>query len=304
MQTDRYLATSAKLETDDIDWSVARAAGLAADEVFILTYFSDIESQTIVYLRDFLKTRAALEPDVMGFLTMWNYEEYFHGRALARLLKECGHPLDENRIQMVREGSRITEALEALAAMAVSRAFRDQFPALYMAWGASQELTTLRGYEQIMATTRNPVLRTLCERIAKQERRHFAWYFNSARERLGRSPAARWLTRTLMSATWSPVGAGVKSKAEVHRLTHLLFPGDRGWELASSIDGKISELPGLAGIRLMAPFVEKARKACGDPGARPSRQLFGSTASRALRPVPVGGHGPARHRDDRGLAGQ
>jgi hypothetical protein len=31
------------------------------------------------------------------------------------------------------------------------------------------------------------VLAELCRRIAKQERRHFAWYYNGARERLARS---------------------------------------------------------------------------------------------------------------------
>ena len=48
---ERYLKVSAKIETDDLDWEAARSAGLSEDERFVLTYFSDIESQTIRYLR-------------------------------------------------------------------------------------------------------------------------------------------------------------------------------------------------------------------------------------------------------------
>jgi hypothetical protein len=107
----------------------------------------------------------------------------------------------------------------------------------------------------ILSTTQNPTLRLLCDRIAKQERRHFAWYFNSAKMRLAKSPRAQKLTRFLMERFWSPVGAGVKSKDEVKRLMRTLFPIDRAWEMAEDVDAKIGSLPGLAGIRLMRPYM-------------------------------------------------
>ena len=50
-----------KVQVDDLDWDLAAKHGLTDDEAFIITYFADIEGQTIVYLRDFLHTRAALE---------------------------------------------------------------------------------------------------------------------------------------------------------------------------------------------------------------------------------------------------
>jgi hypothetical protein len=93
-----------------------------------------------------------------------------------------------------------------------------------------------------------------CRRIAKQERRHFAFYFNGARQRLARSRVARWLTRTVLRHFWSPVGAGVKSATEVARLVSSLFPGDAARMLAKSVDGRIAELPGLDGIDLMTRY--------------------------------------------------
>jgi rubrerythrin len=252
MNVEKYIEASEKLDLTGLDLAAAAAVGLSDDERFILTYFADIESQTIIYLRDLLRTDAALEPEVTGFLAAWNYEEYFHGRAISRLLAACGDA--PSPPAAVRGLAKFSEKIEAFGGALLSRFFRRQFPALYMTWGAINELTTLRGYERIAATTRNPVVRELCLRIAKQERRHFAFYFNSARQRLGRSRVARWLTRTVLRHFWSPVGAGVKSATEVARLVSSLFPGEAARTLAESVDGRIAELPGLDGIDLMRRY--------------------------------------------------
>ncbi|MBI3540702.1 MAG: ferritin-like domain-containing protein [Deltaproteobacteria bacterium] len=257
MVIERYLSQSDKIETRDIDWSEAKRIGLTEGERFILTYFSDIESQTIIYLRDLLHTKAIQDPDVVAFLSMWNYEEYFHGEALARLMAECGHPLEKERIAKVRKTAKVTEALESFGASLVSRIFREQFPALFMTWGAMNEITTLRGYEYLDEMTHNPVLKILCQRIAKQERRHFAWYYNSAKERLEKSASARRVTRMLMKLFWSPVGAGVKSNEEVVKLIVTLFPGAKGEAMSQDIDAKLSSLPGLEGLELMGGFIKK-----------------------------------------------
>ena len=68
MELDRILKHSQQIVVDDLDWELAARAGLTASERRVLTYFADIEAQTIVYLRDLLRTEAALEPEVMGFL--------------------------------------------------------------------------------------------------------------------------------------------------------------------------------------------------------------------------------------------
>jgi rubrerythrin len=257
MTIDKFLASSEKIRVEDLDWESAARAGLSQDERFILTYFADIEGQTIVYLRDFLHTRAALEPEVIAFLSMWNYEEFFHGKVLGELLQVCGNPLEQARIAEVRRSAGFRERFEAALATILSKIFARDFPAVYMTWGAIQELTTLRGYEQIIATTENPVLAEVCRRIAKQERRHFAWYFNSARERLEASPRARTLTRTLLRLAWTPVGAGVKTKAEVARAMGSLFPGRQGKQLADAVDARIATLPGLEGLTLMHDYLER-----------------------------------------------
>jgi hypothetical protein len=255
---ERYISVSAKIDTSDIDWDRAREAGLTDDEKFVLTYFSDVESQTIRYLKTLLQMKIAFRPSVAAFLTTWSYEEFFHGYELGRLLAVCGNPLEEDRLEKVSAKARFNEWLEAMFAPLLSRIFSNQFPAVYLSYGAIQEMTTLRGYEHLRQYTRNPALQLLCERIAKQERRHFAWYFNHARELLLESRGARVLARKLLEFNWVPVGAGIKSPDEVKRLFSILFPVETARKLVREVDAKMGTLPGLEGIRLMEPYFKKA----------------------------------------------
>ena len=64
--------------------------GLTKQEVESLLYFADIESQTVHYFLEVAKLKVARDPELLTFLTMWNYEEYFHSYAITRLLEECG----------------------------------------------------------------------------------------------------------------------------------------------------------------------------------------------------------------------
>jgi hypothetical protein len=254
---ERYIAVSARVDTTDINWDEARAAGLSPDEVFVLNYFSNVENQTLVYMQSLLQMKIALQPGVAAFLTTWNYEEFFHGYELGRLLEVCGHS-PNNRRQENADRSRLAERFEMFMTPILSRIFSNQFPAVYLAFGAIQELTTVNGYEHLRQVTGNPVLKILCERIVKQERRHFAWYFNHARDLLEASRGARRLTRRLMQYGWMPVGAGFHSPEEVRRLfTSIFYPVENARKMVRSVDAKISTLPGLEGIRLMEPYFEK-----------------------------------------------
>jgi hypothetical protein len=254
---ERYISVSAKIDTSDIDWNQAREAGLSDDEKFILRYFSDVESQTIRYMKTLLQMRIAFTPSVSAFLTTWSYEEFFHGYELGRLLAACGSPLEEDRIESVTHKARFNEWLEAVFTPLLSRVFSRQFPAVYLSFGAIQEFTTLRGYEYLYQFTQNPILKILCDRIAKQERRHFAWYFNHARDLLLESSGARILARKLLEFNWVPVGAGIKSPEEVKRLFLTLFPREAARKIVNEIDSKMGTLPGLDGIKLMETYFER-----------------------------------------------
>lgn len=261
MQTDRIIELTRKLDISDIDWEAGKQAGLNDDERFILTYFADIEAQTIMYMRDLLHTDAINDNDVLAFLGIWNYEEFFHGHALGKLLELCGEPLSNDRIAQNKRKSTFMDKFEALASSLVSRIFSRKFVALYLTWGAIQELTTHEGYRRIVETTENPVLKELCLRIMKQERVHFSWYFNNAKKRLEGSESTQRFVRFMLRHFWTPVGVGIKRPAEAARLFNELFPDEHGRQLAKTVDEKFAGLPGLQGISVMREYITKLPEA-------------------------------------------
>src|SRR6185312_16943883 len=98
------------------DWNLARQHGLTDHEVESLKFFADIESQTVYYFLEVAKLQVARDPDLLTFLTMWNYEEYFHSHAITRLMQECGVKLESatERSTKVRENARLKAKVEDL----------------------------------------------------------------------------------------------------------------------------------------------------------------------------------------------
>lgn len=50
----------------------------------------DIESHTMVFLRDLLATRAIQDAELTALLACWAYEELWHGEAISRFLGQAG----------------------------------------------------------------------------------------------------------------------------------------------------------------------------------------------------------------------
>ena len=122
------------------------------------------------------------------------------------------------------------------------------FHGVYLTWGAISELTTLEGYGVLARRTRNPLLAELMNRLAKDERRHFAFYYAKAKEQL-QEPAAQRLTRFIIKHFWLPVGGGVKPDSEVAWIAKYILGDAQGAEIAERIDSTIAKLPGLAEFR-------------------------------------------------------
>ena len=253
----RHIRVSKKIDFEDLDWDLAREVGLTRDEVNTLTYFGDIEGQTIYYLRELLNSKAVRDPDTLAFITLWNYEEYFHSYAIAKLLDVCGHGVGDDRLSEVRTNATFAARAEEFVQNLIARFAPKTFVALWMAWGASQELLTLRGYEHISRKTQNPVLATLVQRIAKQERRHFAYYFNGARERLEGSRFSQKFVRFNYEKLWTPVGGGVKSEDQVAEVVASLFGADELFAVMEGVDAKLAQLPGMDGFSVASDYARK-----------------------------------------------
>lgn len=245
---ERYLRNSKAVPVEDLAWGQVRDFPLREGEVRFLQYMMNIEAHTILYLKELLSTKVVEDAEVTSFLSCWAYEEFFHGAALERFLKAYVGPgaVRNEASYRLAQSSRLGRALKRVASPVASAATPD-FAALHMTWGATNELTTLHGYEALARQTGHPVLRELMARIVKDERRHFAFYFNQAERRLARSPAMRRITRWAMDRLWRPVGSGAMPAAETDFTGWYLFRDAQGREDLAAVDRTVGQLPGMAG---------------------------------------------------------
>src|SRR3954454_15675916 len=185
---DAYRATVAPVQLDDIDFSVFADRPLSGETLRALRFMHDVESHTVCYLRDLLLTSAHQDPRITTFLTMWNYEEYWHGVALARILQAHGEPAEDERIGPMRSRLGWKDRLSPFSATLGSAVLGVDFLALHMALGGGNEGSTAAGYDRLATREGHPVLSTLLSRITRQETRHIAFYATEARERLRPPP--------------------------------------------------------------------------------------------------------------------
>lgn len=252
---DEYARIAAPVQWDDLDLAGAfRAQPLSPDALRCLRYMCDIESYTVCYLRDLLLTPSHNDPVITTFLTMWNYEEYWHGEVLAQVLAAHGVTTDDDHLREVRERGGWLAKLDPIKQSLLANVIGEDFVATHMTWGAVNEWSTHAGYASLMRIEQHPVLTELLRRIIKQETRHIAFYNGQARDRLAGSSKARVLTRLALKHSWAPVGSGVMPDVEVSFLLTYLMGGPQGRAQARRIDQKVDSLPGLAGLHL----VEKA----------------------------------------------
>jgi hypothetical protein len=205
----------------------------------------DIENHVSLYLSHLLVTRACMDPILTAFLACWNYEELWHGENLGKLLNLYGIEFDtQERIANVRANLGFQNSVSILSTMVGSWLLKD-FSAVYLTIGAINELSTLTD---------------LLQRIIKDERRHFAFYFNSAKEWLTGNEKAQRVDRWMLDRFWVPVGQGVKTQEQVDALALYLFDDEQGEEELLGIDEKIGRLPGLSGVKLMSKALYTARE--------------------------------------------
>lgn len=245
---DRYLRNSKAVPVEDLAWDEVRDHPLKQGEVRFLQYMMNIEDHTIVYLRELLSTKVIEDPEVTAFLSCWAYEEFFHGAALERFLRAYAGPdvMGRDTSYRLRQSSALGRGLKKLVSPLISAATPD-FAAVHMTWGAAQECTTLHGYESVARQSEHPILRELMARIVKDERRHFAFYFNQAERRLGQTPGMRRITRLAMDRLWRPVGVGAMPASESDFAAWYLFRDAHGQADLAAVDATMAQLPGMAG---------------------------------------------------------
>lgn len=240
---DKFIAASKQLDLSGIDLAEAAMYPLSPAEVRTIRFGQDTEFFTVHYMKALMETRALADHEARAFLVIWGYEECSHGRALAKILEICGHAPSERSLEMFTKPRGWLEVVQDVAGRLASAASPD-FLATHMTWGAVNELTAIHSYSRLAALTANPVLAEVSRRIVKDERRHFAFYYQQARRRLA-SPFARRLASFALKSLWAPVGGSMASQEDADFPLAYLFDGEDGRACLRDIDQTIRKLPGM-----------------------------------------------------------
>jgi hypothetical protein len=179
----------------------------------------DIEYQTVLYTRELLVTPAWKDPQFTAFLTLWNYEEYWHGQALGRVLAMHDQPAHDPRLVAMRRFNKRYLFWSPLTFWTLGHVVR-RFPAVHMTWGAINEWTANAAYNRLAQIADHPVLTELLGRIMRQEGRHAAYYASYARDLLD-DPKSQKVTRWFLR-TWAIVS---RARAQDQPVRAYLFGG-------------------------------------------------------------------------------
>ncbi len=243
---DELVNRSGAVKIDDLDWEGAAKAGVTDEEEIIIRYMADTETHTIIYMKDLLAGHSTKDPDITAFLSVWVYEELWHGRALDRILEASGRAIDKNRAGDLISTMTWKERFEAVLSQLLASS-TPHFIATHMAWGALNEFTAAASYMSLARKTQNPALKELCKRIAVQERKHYAFYYSQAEKRLA-SPTAQKIARIALNRFWEPVGTGVSGADKLGLISTYLFGDEEGFGEIQRAQDKIAQLPGLSGF--------------------------------------------------------
>jgi hypothetical protein len=251
LDLETYKRHAGRVKLDGIDFDAFRADPLDEDTLRCLRYMHDVEHHTVCYLRDLLVTPAHRDPDITAFLTMWTFEEFWHGEAIAQVLRAHDEPAGAGRIAPLRRRLGWRDRVAPLLHGAGSTVVGAPYTAVHMTWGAVNEWTTQAGYARLAARARHPVLTELLRRIMRQEGRHIDFYAHHAISRLDGDRRAQRLTRLALRRFWKPVGSDVMPETEVRFMVRHLFGGEDGRSIVGRLDRRIDRLPGLQGLGLL-----------------------------------------------------
>jgi hypothetical protein len=254
---DKFQQQGGRLRTDDLDFDLFRSRPLDPHVLRCLAYMHDIEYQTVLYTRELLVTPAWKDPQFTAFLTLWNYEEYWHGEALGRVLAAHGHAAYDTRLADMRRFNRRYLFWSPAIFWLLGHGVR-KFPAVHMTWGAINEWTANAAYNRLARVADHPVLTELLGRIMRQEGRHAAYYASYARDLLTDDRRAQRVTTWFLRHQWAPVGNGDVPRIETSFATAYLFGDGEGMELIDRVEERIDALPGLGGLDLVRSAIRSA----------------------------------------------
>ena len=83
-EIERYKWSAKRLLLEDIDWDEVPRHHLPSGAIESMLYMMDIETHTVIFLSELLVSKACMDPVITSFLSIWGYEEMYHGEAFVK----------------------------------------------------------------------------------------------------------------------------------------------------------------------------------------------------------------------------
>lgn len=241
---------------EQIPWGDIQKYPIDPSFIPVLVYMRDVEKLTDVYYREMCATPTGKDPHIRQFMDRWSTEEPLHGELLHRFLGELGYPASDKWYEEVVSHIPKDYAKSQKIASWAARCIGSGFSAVHMSWGAVNELSTLNGYQRLWSLAKHPVLEQLLRGIAREEARHAFFYWSMARIKLVGSRSRQYLTKSILSHFWTPVGQGTKTAEDAAAVVRVLFGSEEGMNVFDSrVSRRVRELPGLANLEHLTEFI-------------------------------------------------
>ena len=217
----------------------------------VLHVASVLEEDTAISARQARALGLDRDPDMAGFLTIWEQEEAEHGRALRHLLGAQRYDLPQLRPTLAplrRHG---------LASIPLTGLRRVPATGLVVcALGAAAEYVAIVIYTELIKQTDDPRVVTLLRSIVRQEGRHMAFFLAAARSRADdMSTVQGRLSRWAIARIWEPVGLPSLGEQTWHTTLAPLLSDQRVRGRAEKMDHVLDSITHLAGMQLMTTFL-------------------------------------------------
>ena len=145
------------------------------------------------------------------------------------------------------ESASWTESLEAFFTLSLPL-LTPHAAAAHMAWGRSTMMAAM-AYMQLAQYTRNKELTKLLLRMAKDERRHQAFYYHQAERRMGTRWARCWPVWGWTTCGRRSASASVGTN-DLAFIAWMLLDSQRGRDELRHSDRMMGRLPGMSGCNL------------------------------------------------------
>jgi hypothetical protein len=190
--------------------------------------------------------------ELLEFITIWLAEESEHSRALTYLAGMHGFTPEE---LATRTRTRDLRTLLTRPMLYAVRGLRG-ICAAYCTLGAMQELVALTTYHHLATGSASTEIASVLKAIGRQESHHMRFYRRAAELFLQDTPAAQRNTRFLIQRLWQPPGLDLLGKGNYEDIFEPILTDREYATSLLSVDHVVQNLPGLAGIRVMATYLD------------------------------------------------